>query len=269
VLIEYPSAVVGLPIAVYALALGGRRAALYGVVGAAIPLTALAAYDLIAFGTPMPVGYEHSTLWQEQHQQGFMSLTRPTWGAIWGLTGGEFRGLFYLAPVLLLALPGAVMGLRARSSRPSIAVVVASAAGMLLFASSSVMWWGGFAVGPRYVLPVVPLLALPLGMFIAAVNRAALPWRLAGFTCLVGLTALSALATWGLTIARQGYPPDSIQAPLADYAVPAFREGDIARNLGMAIGLDGVATLVPLCIVLSVGLLALGRALLERETVAA
>lgn len=269
VLIEYPSAVVGLPVALYAVLLERRRAVLYGIAGALAPLAVLALYDLLAFGTPLPIGYEHSTLWQEQHQQGFLSLSAPTWTAFWGLTGGSFRGLFFFAPVLLLALPGVILGLRDRAARLPIAVVAIGFGGMLLFASSSAMWWGGFAVGPRYVLPAVPLLALPLGMTIAWVNRAALPVRLAGFIVTLGLTGISVVMTWGLTLAGQGYPPDTIRDPLVDYVWPAFRDGDVARNAGMVFGLSGVATLVPLVLVLALGMLLLVRALSDEAAVAA
>lgn len=268
-LFEYPSAVAGVPIALYALALAGRRAVLFGIVGAIAPLVTLAAYDVIAFGTPLPVGYEHSTLWQEQHQQGFMSLTRPTWDALWGLTGGSFRGLFFISPVLSLALAGVFVGARRATARVPIAVSLASFLAMLLFAASSVMWWGGFAVGPRYILPAVPLLALPLGMLIAEFNRAALPLRLAGLAGIAGLAAVSATLTWGLTLAGQGYPPDTIADPIGDYMLPAFRDGDIARNLGMALGLDGVFSLVPLAALLALGVAVLGRSMLRHEIVAA
>lgn len=265
VLIEYPSAVAGFPIALYALYLAGRRAVLLGVAGALGPLAVLALYDMLAFGTPLPVGYEHSALWQEQHQQGFLSLTRPTVDALWGLTGGSFRGLFFIAPVLLLALPGCILGLAQRETRGVTLVVAAAFAGMLLFAASSVMWWGGFAVGPRYILPAVPLLTLPLGFVLARINRAARPWRAVGFVGVGVLSVVSGTLTWGLTFARQNYPPDTITDPVRDYVVPALRDGDVARNVGMAAHLTGPTSLLPLLLLLAgVGALLL-RTLIEAQ----
>jgi hypothetical protein len=269
VLVEYPAALAGLPVAVLALVVARWRAAILGVLGASAPLALLAIYDLVAFGTPMPVGYEHSTLWQDQHQTGFLSLTSPSVDALWGLTGGQFRGLFVVAPVLLLALPGVVIGLRTRATRRLTLTACASFVAMLLFAGSSVMWWGGFAVGPRYVLPAVPLLAIPLGCCIAWANRLQPAGRLAGLGLVVFLGVVSATLTWGLTLARQGYPPDTIPQPISQYMWPALREGDVARNLGMAVGLDGLLSLAPLVLilVLGVGVVGLGR-LRSREATA-
>jgi hypothetical protein len=252
--IEYPAAIAALPVAAYVVWLARGRAIVYGGVGAIPPLAVLIAYDLIAFGTPLPVGYAHSALWQEQHDTGFMSLSSPTWDAIWGLSGSPFRGLFFFAPVLLLVVPGLWLALRDPRQRSVALVVLAAFAGMFLFAASSVMWWGGFAVGPRYIVPALPLLALPLGSLIARLNQMALRPRAAGLGIVVLLAGLSAGLTWATTLAGQSYPPDTIRHPLVDYVLPAWRDGDIARNLGMALQLSGLASLLPLLLLLGIGL---------------
>ena len=255
-IIEYPAVIPGVAIAIWAVALARQRAVVFGILGAAPPLLALAVYDLIAFGTVRPIGYERSTLWQAQHQTGFMSLTYPSWDALWGLIGSPYRGLFFFAPVLFLILPGVWWGLRNARMRGATLVALSGWAGMVLFASSSVMWWGGFAVGPRYILPAVPLLALPLGATLARVNRVSAPRiRLAGLAGAGLLAGVSASVVWAASLARQNYPPDTIARPLTTYAWPAIREGDIARNLGMALKLSGVASVAPLLLVLSLGVL--------------
>ncbi len=263
-IIEFPAALVGLPIALWAVALARGRAAFWGVLGALPPLALLAAYDLATFGTVLPVGYEHSTLWQDQHRQGFLSLTYPKWEALWGVTGSPFRGLFSLAPVLLLVAPGAWPALRSRQGRAATVVALAGFAAMVLFVASSAMWWGGFAIGPRYLLPGLPFLALPFGALVARFNGLRLPARLAGLGFTAALAGFSALLVWAATFARQSYPSDAIRRPLIEHALPALRDGDVARNLGMALGLEGVASLAPPLIVVVLGVagiaLNLGRA---------
>ena len=236
------------------------------MLGALPPLLVLAIYDQLAFGTFKPVGYEHSTLWQDKHATGFMSLTHPTWHALWGLTGSPFRGLFFFAPVLLVALVGAVVGLRNARERTPVLVACVGWLGMLLFASSSVMWWGGFAVGPRYILPGVPLLALPLGVVLARINQARdQRLRLLGLAGIGALSAVSAALVWAASLAHQNYPPDTISRPLTAYAWPALRDGDVARNLGMALQLAGVASLIPLLLLLAVGMAAIGANLARAQ----
>ena len=267
VVIEYPAAVTALPVVVWALTLARWRAVFFGTLGASGPLLILAAYDLIAFGTPLPIGYAHSTLWQTQHQQGFLSLTYPKWDALWGLAFSPFRGLFVLAPVLLLVLPGAWQALRQQEGRMATIVALASFGATVLFTASSAMWWGGFAVGPRYLLPGLPFLAVPLGALIAWANGHAGRARLMALAPLGALSAVSLALVWATTFAHQSYPPDSISAPLTDYVLPALREGDIARNIGMAVQLQGVSSLLPLVFVLAVGSLLLAITLLPARAV--
>lgn len=269
VLIEYPTAIVGLPVALWALWLARGRAVVWGTLGALPPLLTLAAVNWIAFGTPRPVGYEHSALWQEQHDTGFLSITYPHWDAIWGITFSPFRGLFFFAPVLLLAVVGTRWVLRSRQQRTVGIVALTAFVAMFLFVSSSVMWWGGFAVGPRYLLPAVPLLAFPLGALIADLNSRALRPRLAGLGGIGMLMGVSMGLVMATTFSRQNYPPDSTRATLADYVVPAVREGDIARNVAMVLNLDGLLSLVPLLALLLVGVGLIGQQLARRQAVAA
>lgn len=261
VVIEYPAALVALPIAVWALALARGRAVAFGVLGAAGPLAALVIYDLVAFGTPWPVGYAHSTLWQGQHQQGFMSVTYPKWVVLRDLFFSPFRGLFFYAPVLLLAIPGVWLALRERGQRAAAAVALAGFGAIVLFTASSAMWWGGFSVGPRYLLPGLPLLAVPFGAFVAWCNQRATRSRLIGLGVVAALAGISLILVWATTLARQNYPPDTLRSPLSQYVLPAFREGDIARNLGMVVGLHGSASLLPLLVVLFIGVIAIAAAL--------
>jgi hypothetical protein len=64
------------------------------------------------------------------------------------------------------------------------------------------------------------------------------------------LVAASAALTWGEALARQGFPPDTIANPWTAYTIPAWREGDIARNIGTALGLHGALSLLPLAALL-------------------
>lgn len=267
VVIEYPVAIILLPIGIWLTVRERERAIIYGIAGMIPPLAILFAYDFIAFGTILPIGYEHSALWQEQHSTGFMSLTYPHGEALWGLTFSRFRGVFLLAPVLLVAIPGLILGLRDRRYRGLFVALSGSVLAFFLFVSSSIMWWGGFAVGPRYLAPLLPLLALPLGAAIARINSQLPARRLAGLLTIGILGCTSALLVWSSTFAEQNYPPDTVRDPLVDYVLPALQDGDIARNLGMALQLNGLVSLLPLLIVLAACIGNIGLQILARPAV--
>jgi hypothetical protein len=249
VLTEYPSAlVVGILYlyTLYHLYRQGRwqRIGWVTLAGSVIAVV-LMAYNTAIFGSPFKLGYSDSTLWQTQHDTGFMSLTMPHWDAMWGITFGIFRGLFVLSPLLLLAIPGFYLWWQSRRFRGEFWVALSSILAMFLFNSSSIMWWGGFAIGPRYILPMLPFLAFPI-IFVF------LRWekRIWFKILAVILYGWSLFATWGLTLAEQAFPPDTIYNPFLGYALPNWRIGNIARNLGTVLGFRGLWSLIPLFVIL-------------------
>lgn len=215
-------------------------------------------YNTAVFGGPLELGYSHSELWTQQHHTGFMSLSLPHIEAIWGITFGVFRGLFVLSPWLLLALPGFWLWYRSGEYRPEFWVALASVLTIFLFNSSSIMWWGGFAIGPRYLLPALPFMVLPISFAWRAWNP-----QLWFKAWLIISLIWSLLATWGLTLAEQAFPSDAIRNPLLEYAWPNWLIGNIARNFGTILGFKGIWSLVPLLVVL--GLIAAGWWLLNRR----
>jgi len=246
---EYPAALIVAGIGLYALiVLPDRR----WIVGAALagipPLALMMAYNFAIFGTVLPVGYKYSELWQAEHQSGFMSLAGPNREALWGITFGVHRGLFLLAPVLLTGLAGFVAWWRAGIYRRELAVCIWAVASFLLFNGSSVMWSGGFGVGPRYLVPMLPFLAFGMGAFFAM-------WgvRWLSRVALVTTGGWSLLNVWAQTIGGQSFPQYQPN-PLLDYSLPELAAGNVARNLGMALNLGGWASVLPLALFLAVSI---------------
>lgn len=251
VISEYPAALTVAAIGIYAIVCVPRKV-LWIVLGGALPVGLMVVYDMVAFGTPIPVGYSHSALWQNQHSTGFMSITYPHAEALWGLTFGDFRGLFVRAPWLVLSIPGLVLWWRSRTLRAEWFVTVCAASGITLFYSSSVMWWGGFAAGPRYIVPAIPFLAVAAFPAVVALWNLRQPTAALGARIgLVLLTIMAAIITWVEGTASQSFPVDTIRNTWDGYVFPAWQRGDIARNAGTLLGLHGGMTLLPLVITLT------------------
>jgi hypothetical protein len=245
VVTEYPAALLAGVVFLYlAYRLHQNRALIQmsWVIGAGLAVAAgWMAYNTAVFGGPLELGYGYSELWTDQHETGFMSLTMPHWNAVWGITFSPFRGLFYYSPVLLLALPGIVFWWRAGLYRIELWTAVSSILLMFLFNASSSMWWGGFAIGPRYMLPMLPFLTIPLIFALEKLSRS-----IAFRGVFVLLSAWSLIAVWGITLGGQAFPPDTIQNPLVEYSLPFWQSGQIARNFGTILGFKGVSSLIPL-----------------------
>lgn len=198
-------------------------------------------YNNAIFGGPLELGYQYSELWVEQHGAGFMSLTIPHWDAIWGITFSPYRGLFFYSPLLLIVFPGFILWWRSREYRLELWTALLATCSFFLFNASSIMWWGGFAIGPRYLLPIMPFMALAIVPGYAFIARSK------GLVLVTGLLAAwSFIAVWGLTLAGQAFPSDTLQNPLVEYGLPAWQAGNVARNLGTIAGLQGLSSLIPL-----------------------
>ena len=88
----------------------------------------------------------------------------------WLVLFAPHGGLFYTAPVVWLALPGVVLGLRSRATRwLTVALVVGSA--MTTWLSSAALdWHGSGTFGARRLTSLLPLLAPPMAMSLHRLN---------------------------------------------------------------------------------------------------
>ena len=121
----------------------------------AVPLAALAGllvlYNLARFGTPLSTGYHFES------GEGF----NANWLlGLWGLLFSPYRGLFWYTPLAILSVlawPGFIRRHRAEGWLTAVVALV-----MVALFGKWWMWWGGFAWGPRFLVPLAPFLVLVL-----------------------------------------------------------------------------------------------------------
>ena len=99
------------------------------------------------------------------------------WDAIAGLLFSPGRGALFYAPIMLIALVGLV---RFGRRHPwETLLVYGPIPFYLLMVSAHPMWWGGWNWGPRYLVPVMPLLLLPMISFVEPwVVKPSLRWAI-------------------------------------------------------------------------------------------
>jgi hypothetical protein len=254
VITEYPTALIAAGLCVYAFCVVPDRRWLVGLVlGGLVPAVLLMAYNYAIFHTPLPVGYHYSELYTEQHSTGLLSLSYPRPDALWGITFGSYRGLFFISPILLLAVAGLVVWGRRRTYRRAWWLCLYAVVIFFLFNGSSIMWQGGWSVGPRYLLPMLPFLATGLVFFFDAWGKRRWARLVTGL-----LAAWSLFAVWAESIGGQHFP-DWTPNPLFNYSLPNLTADNIARNAGMLLRLSGWTSLLPLAAIMAVGLWLLVR----------
>lgn len=264
VFIEYTAGLSIGVIALYAWAsVRPRRALLWMAAGMAVPVAALLIYHAIAFGGPFTLPYAFSTQ-EPRHRGFFMGVGVPSPRALYYLLIDEYRGLFYSAPWLLLAVPGAALLVSNRVFRGEGAVCGAIGIAYIWLSASLTDWHGGAGLGPRHLVAILPFLALCVGgLFAMKLPR---PLRAAAAVT-AGLGVMFSMGLMLVGTAVKPEVPRAIEQPFQAYLFPHFMSDQLsintqsidmstgrgrvvrqAWNLGEVAGLEGRRTLLPLAV---------------------
>lgn len=217
----------------------GPRAVLYAALGAAGPLLLLAHFQHAAFGSIFATPYAH----QENEQfvrdlaKGPLGISMPDGERLFGSLFSPFLGLFYWAPWTILIFFAAF---RLRRSLPGL-TACAVVAYYLVFQITHAFWRSGWVVGPRYITPMIPLLALAVGLAFATLRPLARPLALG---VLGGLGAAAVSATGLASAVCQGFPEDVFN-PLREIVGPLLAHGYIPRNPLQLLGVPGLWSAIP------------------------
>lgn len=219
VVAEYPNGVFALALVVYVAAVVRRpRAVLRVVAGGVGPALALAVYNTLAFDHPLRFSYMfHAAPWGAGHREGLLGVGWPRPENLVLLLFSP-RGLFFLSPVLLLVPFGYWAMYRARAWR-SVFWMCLVLPLLLLFLNAGYFYTlGGSAPGPRFLVPVLPYLTLPLVF---------LPER--WLIVMVPLGGLSALIQ-GIIVVTDPLV-GRFANPLVEYWLPMLAMGDLRTGV--------------------------------------
>jgi hypothetical protein len=167
---EYPLALLGAILFVYALARPVARlsrASVYAA-GAVVGAAPALAFDLWALGSPLRFAYSHAVAVpglrghavRGLNDSGFFGIDLPRPGAAIDLLLAS-RGILTLTPILVMAVVGIVV-MRRGPRRAEANVVAAVAIAFFLYNAGYWLPFGGGSPGPRFLIPALPFVALGL-----------------------------------------------------------------------------------------------------------
>ena len=233
---EYPAVFPCGVLGVYLLCRDFGRAWRYGLAMMPAALLILG-NNYLSTGSPFVLGYGSNAAFPEISSANFFGFNLPSGKAAVTLLWGQYRGLLFWSPVMVMALPG-IMVLALRDRWQALVIVVAFTIVMLQVSSFS-GWTGGNAVGPRYLAPAIPMLGLA-----AAYGIKRFP------TVGVVFTAISVLLM-GMVTAIAIDPPQEVPEPLRDYFFARIKQDRFDTNLGMLLGMTPSLSLIALVAVMT------------------
>ena len=221
-------------------------------IGGSIPLLLQMGYNKLCFGNFLSLGYinDSNPNFNSAFAQGFMGFNWPKLSAIYYMTVHPAMGLFWQSPALILSFFGAFFMFWKRRYQVEAILAMVVISSYIIIMSGFYSWWGGWALGPRYIIPILPFFCI----FLAFVpKRFTLP-----------LVVLSLVSFGQMLIAAAGVVqvPDVMVSKLDklgffeysniySYCLKQLVEGNFARNLGhQLLGLRSWNSLIPLVVVI-------------------
>jgi hypothetical protein len=140
-----------------------RRSAVLFTTGVLPSLVALLTYNAVALGSPFTLNTSFQNPAFKEIAPAFLGMfIAPSWFSAMVITVTPWRGLFWLSPALIAGLVVMVIWWKSKVLRAERWIIGSIA---LFFFGINICFngfHGGFAAGPRYLIPILPFLCLPL-----------------------------------------------------------------------------------------------------------
>lgn len=248
---EYPLALAGAILGLYAISRGRRvRRGLAYAAGCVVGALPLFAYNLATFGSLTHFSYADAVKRQGitghdllgANGSGFFGIGVPSPKVAAQLLFSS-KGLFTLAPVLVMGVVGIVLLYR-RGRRAEAWTLGGLAAAYLVYNSGYYLPYGGGTPGPRFLMPIVAFLALPIVLswrrFPAVTLALAVPSALFMLTATLTFPLIGNddLGFWWQLVARSNFE-QTVFTPLGaghhwTGAAPVLAAAGVAAALAVA-----------------------------------
>jgi hypothetical protein len=242
---EYTSGLIIIGIGLWLMSQGWRRLIPF-CLAAIPPVLLIPLYSWLCFRHPFILPYSLNASFPEM-KQGLYAIKWPDAQTAFNLLFSPARGLFFWSPFLLMAGAG-YWALAGKDKRLFWLTYAAPVVQIVVISGRTWDWPAGPTLGPRYLAPILPLLALPCALGVRRFPKVGM--LLAAYSI-----AITTLAT--LTNASPPFPnhPD----PLFDLNIPMFLHGQFQPNLGTVVGLPPFVSVALYYAILAAGIFWLWR----------
>jgi hypothetical protein len=201
------------------------------------PLALLLLYNTLCFGSPWSLSSAHEAAPQyaEAARHGLFGIGPPSVKVMFAFFFNPSRGFVLFSPFWLWAVPGFLSWWRSGRDRADCAFAAAVVALSVVVLSGYAQWEGGFCLGSRYLVPVFFFGALGIPF---ALKSELSRWLFAAAVSFSVAQLFLLTSSWP-------YIAWNVVWPAANVAWWTIVRHWVAPNLGHALGLPPVWSLVP------------------------
>jgi hypothetical protein len=231
---EYPAVFSCGVIGLYLAYVDPRRMWRFGL--ATLPALALIlANNYLTTGSPFELSYGSNPAFPDMTTSNWMGFQLPNLSLTPALLFGEYRGLLFWSPILLMAVPGMLE--LYRQDRPAAIMIAAAFVLTFLQVAAFYNWFGGNSFGPRYLSPALPFLGVAAAYGIKRFPEMGL------------VLTVVAIAMTGMVTAIAIDPPGDVLTPLRSFYFARIDQHRFADNLGTLLGAPlWLSLLVPIAV---------------------
>jgi hypothetical protein len=221
---NYIAAVAVLILAGYAIVHPRRKTSVpwfsLGLLG---PFLLICAYNSACFGTVFTTNYRYQNPdFIDNTGMLLHVFMPPQLDVLLNILFSPFRGLFFTAPVLLIAVLAVGFSIPQTSRRAEVMVATAMCALFLLFNISFNGWDGGNVAVPRYLGPMVPMLSLAVIIGFRRFFKTTCIFALASVCMMTLITVVDPQPPTGTGTAMVLDKPQWKYNPVWEYELPVF-----------------------------------------------
>jgi hypothetical protein len=183
----------------------------------------IAGHNFLTTGSPVEFAYKYVDSPSFQHMHTLYGFKLPKLEALWGLTLSRAHGILFHVPVLAVVLFATFWKMPRLTM--NVGIRISATLAYVLLVSSYQMWEGGWAFGPRHLIPVAMLLLYEGTKRVPKSLDKAWAWALSLIFAAGGALVFFAKSTVVYMI------PPQVEFPLLELLVPKFLAGELNKNV--------------------------------------